>query len=120
VLRDIYNNQKKFDDAANMAAERQKRTPATPGGAGANAADLQPGRDVLERQQACRSQDGARRGPPGRPEPRRSALQRTAHLNAGELKDALTHFEAHIKVAPTGPKAKEAEMFVTQLKTMVK
>ena len=47
-------------------------------------------------------------------------LKGTAHLNAGELKDALTHFEAYIKVAPTGPKAKEAEMFVTQLKTMVK
>lgn len=122
VLRDIYNNQKKFDDAANMAAEAAKRTPATPGGAGANAADLYNQAvtfwNANKYAEAKTALAEALAADPNHAEAH--FLKGTAHLNAGELKDALTHFEAYIKVAPTGPKAKEAEMFVTQLKTMVK
>jgi tetratricopeptide (TPR) repeat protein len=122
VLRDIYNNQKKFDDAANMAAEAAKRTPATPGGTGANAADLYNQAvtfwNANKYAEAKTALAEALAADPNHAEAH--FLKGTAHLNAGELKDALTHFEAYIKVAPTGPKAKEAEMFVTQLKTMVK
>lgn len=122
VLRDIYNNQKKFDDAANMAAEAAKRTPATPGGTGANAADLYNQAvtfwNANKYAEAKTALAEALAADPNHAEAH--FLKGTAHLNAGELKDALTHFESYIKVAPTGPKAKEAEMFVTQLKTMVK
>ena len=124
VLRDIYNNQKKFDEAANMAAEAAKRTPAAGGaaGGGANAADLYNQAvtywNANKYAEAKAALAQALEADPNHAEAH--FLKGTAHLNAGELKDALTHFEAYIKVAPTGPKAKEAEMFVTQLKTMVK
>ena len=76
VLRDIYNNQKKFDEAANDGRRgdeahagrhgwrrgRQRRRPVQPGG------------DLLERQQVRRSQDRTEPGPRGRPEPRRGAF----------------------------------------------
>lgn len=122
VLRDIYNNQKKFDDAANMAAEAAKRTLATPGGTGANAADLYNQAvtfwNANKYAEAKTALTEALAADPNHAEAH--FLLGTANLNGGELKGALEHFEAYLKVAPTGPKAKEAEMFVTQLKTMVK
>jgi len=123
VLRDIYNNQKKFDEAANMAAEAAKRTPATGGtGGGANASDLYNQAvtywNANKYAEAKTALTQALEVDPNHAEAH--FLLGTANLNAGELKDALTHFEAYLKVAPTGPKAKEAEMFVTQLKSMVK
>ncbi len=123
VLRDIYNNQKKFDEAANMAAEATKRTPAGgTGGTGASAADLYNQAvtywNANKYAEAKTALTQALEADPNHAEAH--FLLGTANLNAGELKEALAHFEAYMKVAPTGPKAKEAEMFVTQLKTMVK
>ena len=88
-LANVYNAQKKFDQATEAGAQAQKLLAAAPGGAAGGAAQcvshLQPGRHRLERGQDSRRAEAVRAGGRGRPEDGRSALlARHGHGQPGQ------------------------------------
>lgn len=116
-LANLYNAQKKFDKAAEMATEAGKRAAA--GGASGGGAEAMFNQGVVfwnsgKYAEAKTQFEAAIKANPNYAE----AYYRTAmaSLNLGKTEDAVAAFEGYLKVAPTGPFAKEAKDAVAALK----
>ena len=119
-LATVYNAQKKFKEAQAMSAEATKRAPA--GAAGGNA-DTLYNQGVI----AWNANDFA-----GASEHFAAAIKTNpnhaeshfmlgrAYLNLGKLPEAAEEFQTYVKLAPTGPNAKEAQTNVEALKPYIK
>jgi Flp pilus assembly protein TadD len=119
-LANLYNAQKKYDKAAEMAAEAAKRAPAgAAGGGGAGGAETLFNQGVVlwnagKYAESKAQFDAAIKANPNYAEAYyRSGM---AALNLGKTDEALTAFEGYLKVAPTGPFAKEVQNAVDALK----
>ncbi len=122
-LAAIYNDQKKFTEAQAMSAEATKRA-----GTGA-AAGAGPSADTLYNQGViawnandfAKAQEHFAAAAAASPTHAEShfMLGRT-NLNLGKLPEAAKEFELYVKLAPTGPNAKEAQTNFEMLKQYVK
>jgi len=120
-LANVYNAQKKFNEAQAMSAEATKR--ATAGGAGAGNADALYNAGVI----AWNANDF-----PKAQELFASAVKANdkhaeahfmlgqAYLNTGKLPEAAKEFETYAKIAPTGPNADKAKANFEMLKQYIK
>ena len=122
ALRDMYNTQKKFDEAAKMAEEANKRGGSLSGGGGGSAPDLY--------NQAATFWNA------GKFNEAKAALDQALQIDAnhadshfllgkvlvnqGNLPEALTNLEQYLQLAPTGANAGEAKTLVDALKATVK
>jgi tetratricopeptide (TPR) repeat protein len=115
-LANLYNDQRKFDKAAEMAAEASKRSGGTVGGA-ASAESLYNQGVVLwngQKYAEAKAQfEAAVKAKPDYPD----ALYRLgmASLNVGDMAGARTAFQNYLKVAPTGDKAAEVKGIIDSL-----
>lgn len=117
-LANVYSAQKKFKEAQEMAAEAAKRASAAGGAGGGNATALYNA-SVM----AWNANDFAKAN-----ELLTQAIQADpnhaeAHfmlgrvlINLGKLGEAATEFETYLKLAPSGPNAKEAQSNFDALK----
>lgn len=123
-LAAIYNDQKKFTEAQAMSAEASKRA-GTAGGAagGAMSADTLYNQGVIawNANDFAKAQEHFAAAAAANPTHAEShfMLGRT-NLNLGKLPEAAKEFETYVKLAPTGPNAKEAQANFEMLKQYVK
>jgi tetratricopeptide (TPR) repeat protein len=119
ALATLYNNERKFDLAAEMSAKATELEGAGGGAAGAGNADalynqgviLWNGGKVTEAKKQFQSAIQAN------PNHAESHYQLgMALVNEGNLADAANEFDAYLKLAPEGPNAAQAKALVTQLK----
>jgi tetratricopeptide (TPR) repeat protein len=120
-LANVYNAQKKFNEAQAMSAEATKRAAA--GGAGAGNADALYNAGVI----AWNANDF-----PKAQELFASALKANdkhaeahfmlgqAYLNTGKLPEAAKEFETYAQIAPNGPNAEKAKANFEMLKQYIK
>ncbi len=120
-LATMYNTQKKFKEAQEMSAEASKLSGGVAGGAGS--ADTLYNQAVI----SWNANDFAKAQ-----EHLTAALTVNANhaeshfllgkvlLNLGKLPEAAKEFEIYVKVAPTGPNAKEAQSNFDMLKQYIK
>jgi tetratricopeptide (TPR) repeat protein len=120
-LANVYNAQKKFNEAQAMSAEATKRAGA--GGAGAGNADALYNAGVI----AWNANDF-----PKAQELFASAVKANdkhaeahfmlgqAYLNTGKLPEAAKEFETYVKIAPNGPNAEKAKANFEMLKQYIK
>lgn len=119
-LATIYNDQKKFTEAQAMSAEAMKRSSAggTSGGAEAmyNAGVISwNANDFAKAQEQFAAAVAAN---PNHAESHFMLGQ--VNLNLGKLPEAAKEFETYVKLAPTGPNAKDAASKVEMLKAYIK
>ena len=120
-LANVYNAQKKFDQAAEAGAQAQKLLAAAPGGGRRRGRErvggLQPGRHRVERRQDSRSAEALRAGSRRRPEDGRSALlARHGDVNQGKLPEAVKSFEEYLKLDASGKYAEQAKGMLAAIK----
>lgn len=119
-LMNVYNAQRKFDEAEKMAAEAAKRS-ADAGGGGSPDALYNQGvvqwnaNKFTEAQQAF---EGALKVNPNYAEAH--FMLGKIYINLGKLGESATEFETYLKLAPTGPNAKEAQTNYDALKSYIK
>ncbi len=122
-LAAIYNDQKKFTEAQAMSAEASKRSgTAAPGAAGPSADTLyNQGVIAWNANDFAKAQEHFAAAAAANPNHAEShfMLGRT-NLNLGKLPEAAKEFEIYVKLAPTGPNAKEAQTNFEMLKQYVK
>jgi len=117
ALANVYNAEKKFDDAAKMTEEANKR-------AGGGAV-LGSNPDAVYNQGVIFWNAG--KIPDAKKQFEETLKLKPDHadahywvgmadLNEGKIPDALTHFEEYLKLAPTGQYADQAKGIVSQLK----
>jgi tetratricopeptide (TPR) repeat protein len=119
-LATVYNSQKKFKEAQAMSAEATKRAPA---GAPGGGADTLYNQGVIawnanDFAGASESFGAAVKANPNHAEAH--FMLGRAYLNLGKLPEAAEEFQAYVKLAPTGPNAKEAQTNVDALKAYIK
>jgi tetratricopeptide (TPR) repeat protein len=119
-LATVYNSQKKFKEAQAMSAEATKRAPA---GAPGGGADTLYNQGVIawnanDFAGASESFGAAIKANPNHAEAH--FMLGRAYLNLGKLPEAAEEFQAYVKLAPTGPNAKEAQTNVDALKAYIK
>jgi lipoprotein NlpI len=119
ALANIYNAQKKFDQAAAMTEEATKRAGAGGGGAGGGNADDLFNQGVIfwnagKIPEAKRQFEAAIQANPKMADAHYWAGM--AYLNEGNLDGAGKHFEEYVNIAPTGQYAEQAKSFLAQLK----
>lgn len=117
-LATVYNAQKKFKEAQAMGAEASKRL-AVGGAAGGNANALYNAAVI-----AWNSNDFAKANELLTEAVKVDAAHADSHfmlgrvlINLGKLGEAATEFETYLKLAPTGPNAKEAQANFDALKS---
>ena len=119
-LRNLYNEQKQFDKAAEMAAEANKRGGAA-AGAG-NAADLYNQAATFwnagKYAEAQTALEEALKADPNHAEAH--YLSGMVDVNQGKLPEALAHFEKYVELAPSGPNAAQAKAMVDAVKAQIK
>jgi tetratricopeptide (TPR) repeat protein len=114
ALATLYNNQKRFDEAAAMSAKA-----ATAGGGAGGSADAIYNQGIILWNQgkipeAKLKFEEALKANPNHPE---SHFQLgMALLNEGKVPDAVSSFESYLKLAPTGQFAEQAKQLIAQLK----
>jgi tetratricopeptide (TPR) repeat protein len=123
-LATIYNDQKRFPEAQAMSAEASKRSTAAGGAAGGTAsADTLYNQGVIawNANDFAKAQEHFAAAVAANPNHAEShfMLGRT-NLNLGKLPEAAKEFETYVKIAPTGPNAKEAQTNFEMLKQYVK
>ena len=117
ALANVYNTQKRFEEAAKMTEEANK--------VGGGGAVLGANPDALFNQgvifwnagkipEAKKQFEETLKVKPDHAEA--NYWVGMAHLNAGELNDSVEHFEEYLKLAPTGQYADQARGIVAQLK----
>ena len=117
ALANVYNTQKRFEEAAKMTEEANK--------VGGGGAVLGANPDALFNQgvifwnagkipEAKKQFEETLKSKPDHAEA--NYWVGMAHLNAGELNDSVEHFEEYLKLAPTGQYADQARGIVAQLK----
>lgn len=121
-LANVYNAQQKFKEAAEMSAEAGKRMSALPGATGASA-------NIMYNQGAIawNANDFPKAKEHFEAAIKADANHAEAHfmlgkvlLNLGKLAESMAEFQTYVKLAPSGPNAKEAQSNIDQLKTIVK
>jgi tetratricopeptide (TPR) repeat protein len=119
-LMNVYNAQRKFDEAEKMAAEAAKRS-STAGGGGNPDALYNQGvvqwnaNKFSEAQQAF---EGAIKADPNYAEAH--FMLGKVYINLGKLGESAKEFETYLKLAPSGPNAKEAQTNYDALKSYIK
>lgn len=118
-LANVYNAQKKFDEAAKMSGEAAKLVAAKGGGSASavfnqgvslwNAGKIQEAKTQFEE---------ALKLDPNYADAH--FLLGKAHINLGQLKEAALEFETYLRLAPDGPNAKEAQTNFDLLKPYIK
>ena len=121
-LANVYNAQKKFDQAAEASAQAMKLTSAAgaAGGAvpGGNASALF-NQGVILWNAGKIAEAKAQFGEAVKIDPKLADAHYwlgMANLNEGKMPDAATHFEEYLKLAPTGQYAEQAKGILTQIK----
>jgi Flp pilus assembly protein TadD len=115
ALSTLYNNQKRFDEAAAMSAKAS----AAGSGAGGGSADAVYNQGIILWNQgkipeAKAKFEEALQANPNHPE---SHFQLgMALLNEGKVPEATGSFETYLKLAPTGQFAEQAKQLIAQLK----
>jgi Tfp pilus assembly protein PilF len=126
-LAAIFNDQKKFTEAQAMSAEASKRSGGAAGAPGAPAGA--PNADTLYNQGviAWNANDFPKAQEHFAAAVAANANHAEAHfmlgrtnLNLGKLPEAAKEFETYVKIAPTGPNAKEAQTNFEMLKQYIK
>lgn len=121
-LAAIYNDQKKFPEAQAASAEASKRSGAAVGGGAPNADTLyNQGVIAWNANDFPKAQEHFAAAVAANPNHAEShfMLGRT-NLNLGKLPEAAKEFEIYVKIAPTGPNAKEAQTNFEMLKQYIK
>lgn len=115
-LVSLYNAQRKFQEAQAASVEAAKYAAGAPGGGSPTA--LYNRAVVLWNQnnaaEAKKVLEEAIKVDPNHAESH--YLLAKANLNLGMIPEAVTEFEAYLKVAPTGPYADEVKGYLSQLK----
>jgi tetratricopeptide (TPR) repeat protein len=115
ALSTLYNNQKRFDEAAAMSAKAAAAAPA--GGAGNADATFNQG-IILWNQgkipEAKAKFEEALKTDPNHPEAHYQLGM--ALLNEGKLQEAVAEFESYVKISPNGQNATTAKGMIAQLK----
>jgi tetratricopeptide (TPR) repeat protein len=114
ALATLYNNQKRFDEAAAMSG----KAAAAGGGAGGGADAVYNQGIILWNQgkvaEAKAKFEEALQANPNHPESHYQLGM--ALLNEGKMPEAVGSFETYLKLAPTGQYAEQAKQLVAQLK----
>ena len=115
-LANLYNAERKFDKAAEMAAEASKRSGGAVGGSASAESLYNQGVVLWNGQKYAEAKvqfEAAVKAKPDYPE----ALYRLgmASLNVGDMAGAKTAFQNYMKVAPTGDKAAEVKGILDSL-----
>jgi tetratricopeptide (TPR) repeat protein len=119
-LATIYNDQKKFPEAQAMSAEAMKR--GSVGGA-SGSADTMYNAGVISwnANDFAKAQEQFAAAVAANPNHAESHFMLgQVNLNLGKLPDAAKEFETYLKIAPTGPNAKDAASKVEMLKAYIK
>jgi tetratricopeptide (TPR) repeat protein len=118
-LATVYNAQKKFKEAQQMSAEATKRLTAATAAGGAGNADALYNAAVI----SWNSNDFAKTNELLTQAIKINPNHAESHfmlgrvlINLGKLGEAATEFETYLKLAPTGPNAKEAQSNFDALK----
>jgi tetratricopeptide (TPR) repeat protein len=119
-LMNVYNAQRKFDEAEKMAAEAAKRSVDAGGGGNPDALYNQGvvqwnANKFSEAQQAF---EAAVKADPNYAEAH--FMLGKVYINLGKLGESATEFETYLKLAPNGPNAKEAQTNYDALKSYIK
>jgi tetratricopeptide (TPR) repeat protein len=120
ALRDMYNTQKKFDEAAAMAEEANKRGGGAAAGGSApdlynqaatfwNAGKFNEAKQALDQALTLDANHADSH-----------FLMGKVLVNQGNLPEALNHLEQYLQFAPTGQNAAEAKTLVDALKATIK
>jgi Flp pilus assembly protein TadD len=112
ALATLYNNQKRFDEAAAMSAKAA-------GGAGGGSADAVYNQGIILWNQGKVAEAKAKFEEALKADPNYADAHYQmgmALLNEGKLPDAVGAFEKYLSLAPTGQFATQAKAMVTQLK----
>jgi Flp pilus assembly protein TadD len=112
ALATLYNNQKRFDEAAAMSAKAA-------GGAGGGSADAVYNQGIILWNQGKVAEAKAKFEEALKADPNYADAHYQmgmALLNEGKLPDAVGAFEKYLSLAPTGQFAAQAKAMVTQLK----
>jgi len=115
-LANVYNSQKKFDEAVAASAKAGELSGASGGGGSAssmynqgvalwNAQKFAEAKELFEKAVAADASMADAWYQLG-----------MANLNTGDMNGAVTAFEGYLKAAPSGPKAAEAKTIISQLK----
>ncbi len=122
-LAAIYNDQKKFTEAQAMSAEASKRAGGAAAAGGAPSADGLYNQGVIawNANDFAKAQEHFAAAAAANPNHAEAhfMLGRT-NLNLGKLPEAAKEFEIYVKLAPTGPNAKEAQTNFEMLKQYIK
>jgi tetratricopeptide (TPR) repeat protein len=119
-LMNVYNAQRKFDLAEKMAAEV---TAGSAGAEGGGNPDALYNQGVVQWnankfQEAQQAFEGALKTDPNHSEAH--FMLGKVFINLGKLGEAATEFETYLKLAPSGPNAKEAQTNYDALKGFIK
>jgi tetratricopeptide (TPR) repeat protein len=122
-LANVYNAQQKFKEASEMSAEAGKRVAAVPGGGGGASANILYNQGAIawnanDFAKAREHFEAAIKADPNHAESH--FMLGKVLINLGKLPEAVTEFETYLKIAPTGPSAKEAQSMFDQLKSFRK
>jgi tetratricopeptide (TPR) repeat protein len=119
-LAAIYNDQKKFPEAQAASAEAAKRAGAA-GGGGSAETRYNQGVIAWNANDFAKAQEHFAAAVAANPNHAESHFMLgRVYLNLGKLPDAAKEFETYVKVAPTGPNAKEAQSNFDMLKAYIK
>lgn len=120
-LMNVYNAQRKFDLAEQMATEAAKRAGGAEGGGGN--ADALYNQGVVQWNankfpEAQAAFEGAVKADPNHAEAH--FMLGKVYINLGKLAESAQEFETYLKLAPSGPNAKEAQTNYDALKAYIK
>jgi len=120
-LATLYNTQKKFKEAQEMSAEASKLVGGAAGGAGSADSLYNQGVIAWNGNDFAKAQEHFSAGIA------LNAGHAESHfmlgkvlINLGQLAEAAREFETYVKIAPTGPNAKEAQANYDMLKQYIK
>ena len=116
-LANLYNANKQYDRAAQMAAEASKRSGGTAGGAGASAESLfNQGVVLWNGQKYAEAKVQFEAAVKAKPDYADAHYWvGMASLNTGAMPAARASFESYLKYAPTGQYAEQVKTFLAQL-----
>jgi len=115
ALATLYNNQKRFDEAAAMGA----KAAAAGGGAGGGSADAVYNQGIILWNQGKIPEAKAKFEEALKANPNHAESNYQlgmALLNEGKMPDAIASFEKYLQLAPTGQYAAQAKAMLAQLK----